>query len=155
MANGYNFQQLQTEILALSRAKDWETARKEWKLIWISEADEPESCPCGHFPIIELCTISNATTGNTIEVGNVCVKRFLGFRSDLIFASVKRIRNNGSKSIGADAAVFFHERGILNSWEYGFIQSTYRKRNLSNRQMATRRTLNTKILDSLQRRGIN
>ena len=99
--------------MKLSHATVWEVARKEWKLVEISEADEPETCLCGHFPIIELCTIHNTVTGKSVDVGNVCVKRFLGFRSDLIFQSLKRIRQDITKSIGADAAAFFYERGVL------------------------------------------
>ncbi|WP_260923189.1 hypothetical protein [Novosphingobium sp. 9] len=40
--------------MALSRATDWEVAKKEWRLVEISEADEPETCLCGYFPIVEL-----------------------------------------------------------------------------------------------------
>ncbi|MEL5876578.1 hypothetical protein [Cereibacter sphaeroides] len=92
MGDGYNFQQLKAAILALSQAADLEVAKKEWRLVDISEADEPETCLCGHFPIIELCTIANAATAKSVDVGNVCMKRFLGFRSDLIFQSLKRVR---------------------------------------------------------------
>lgn len=154
MGDGYNFQQLQREILSRSKATDWEVAKKEWRLVSISEADEPETCLCSHFPIIELCTISNRITGISVDVGNVCVKRFLGFRSDLIFASLKRIRKDIQASVGADATAFFHEQGIINAWEYGFQQSTMRKRNLSAAQMATRMKINQKIIASVQRRGI-
>lgn len=154
MSDGYNFQQLKAEILALSRATDWETAKTEWKLIGIGEAEERETCLCGHFPIIELCTITNQVTGRTADVGNVCVKRFLGFRSDLIFASIKRIRKDRDKSIGAEAAVFFRERGIINAWEYKFQQSTYRKRDLTYKQLSTRHTINRKVLADVARRGI-
>lgn len=42
MGDGYNFQQLKSEILALSKAQDWAVAKKEWKLVAVSEADEPE-----------------------------------------------------------------------------------------------------------------
>jgi hypothetical protein len=154
MGDGYNFQHLQGEILARSRATDWETAKREWYLLSISEADEPETCLCSHFPIIELCTIANRITGIQVDVGNVCVKRFLGFRSDLIFASIKRIRVDVTRSIGTEAAVLFHERGIINAWEYGFQQNTRAKRNLSAKQMETRMSINRKILASLKRRGI-
>ncbi len=155
MGDGYNFEQLKTAILALSRATSWEVAKKEWRLVDISEADEPETCLCGHYPIIELCTIANATTGKSVDVGNVCVKRFLGFRSDLIFQSLKRIRADRDKSIGPDAAAFFHERGVINAWEYEFQQSTMRKRNLSDRQLATRRQINEKVLAAVRRRGLS
>jgi len=82
----------------MSRATDWETARKEWALVDIIEADEPETCLCGHYPIMEICEIRNRVIGKTTEVGNVCVKRFLGVRSDLIFTAVKKIRKDIEKS---------------------------------------------------------
>lgn len=154
MGVGYNFQHLKAEILSRSRATDWETAKSEWYLVSISEADEPETCLCSHFPIIELCTVANRLTQVQVDVGNVCVKRFLGFRSDLIFAAIKRIRADISRSINADAAVLFHERGIINAWEYGFQQSTMAKRNLSEKQLQTRISINQKILASIKRRGI-
>jgi hypothetical protein len=148
MGDGYNFQQLKAEILSRSRATDWAVAKREWKLVDISEADEAETCLCGHFPIIELCTIHNTTTGSSVDVGNVCVKRFLGFRSDLIFDALKRIRKDINKSLGAEATVFFHGRRVLNDWEYGFQQDTMRKRDLSLKQRAR-----AVALSSLHRRS--
>jgi hypothetical protein len=154
MGDGFNFAQLKKAILALSKATDWEVAIKEWKLVGVTEADEPEQCLCGHFPIIDLCSITNSTTGKTVDVGNVCVKRFLGFRSDLIFASIKRIRKDMTKAIGEDATVFFHQHGVINDWEYNFQQSTMGKRKLSVAQLATRRKINEKVLAAISRRGI-
>lgn len=155
MGDGYNFQQLKMEILKLSHATVWDVAKKEWKLVEISEADEPETCLCGHFPIIQLCTIHNTVTGKSVDVGNVCVKRFLGFRSDLIFQSLKRIRQDIAKSIGADATAFFYERGVINAWEYEFQQSTMRKRDLTAKQQAARLKINEKVLASIRRRGLS
>ncbi len=154
MGEGYNFQQLKAEILARSRATDWAVAKNEWKPVGISEADEPETCLCGHYPIIELCAIHNRVTDVTVDVGNVCVNRFLGFRSDIIFQSLKRIRKDITKSIGAEAAVFFYERQVINAWEYKFQQSTMRKRSLTGAQMATRRKINEKVIASIRRRGL-
>ncbi|MFQ6774939.1 hypothetical protein V6Z69_07005 [Cereibacter sphaeroides] len=155
MGDGYNFQQLKAAILALSQAADLEVAKKEWRLVDISEADEPETCLCGHFPIIELCTIANAATAKSVDVGNVCVKRFLGFRSDLIFQSLKRVRADLDKAISKDATAFFHERGVINDWEYQFQQSTMRKRILSQRQLEIRRALNQKVIAAVRRRGLS
>jgi hypothetical protein len=83
------------------------------------------------------------------------VKKFLGFRSDLIFASIKRIKSNPDKSIGPDAAVFFHQQGIINDWEYRFQQDTGRKRDLTAKQLATRHSINRKVMASIARRGIS
>lgn len=155
MGDGFNFAQLKKAILALSRAQDWEAAKSEWRLIDVSEADEPETCLCGHFPIIELCSIKNGVTGRSTTVGNVCVKKFLGLRSDLVFASVKRIRKDPSKGVNPDAASLFFQRGILTQWEYDFCQDTFRKRELTERQLSKRQSINTKILASIERRAMN
>jgi hypothetical protein len=150
---GHNFAQLKAAILKLSRATDWETARKEWQLSNVYDSDEPDTCLCGHYPIIEICEIENRVTGNRTDVGNVCIKRFLGFRSDLIFQALKRIRKEMTKSLNADAITFFRQRGAITDWEYGFLQDTLRKRNLSDRQLAARVNINRKVLAALQRRG--
>ena len=36
MGEGYNFQQLEAETLALSRITDWKVAKQKWKLLAIS-----------------------------------------------------------------------------------------------------------------------
>jgi hypothetical protein len=153
VGEGHNFRQLRDSILALSRAHEWEVARKEWSLVDVTEADEPETCLCGHFPIIEICTIANRVTGARTEVGNRCVKRFLGVRSDLIFTAIKRIRKDITKSLNADAIAFFNERGLFSGWEYGFLQDTMAKRQLSPAQIAKRRAINEKILSAVSKRG--
>ena len=42
-------------------------------------------CLCSHFPIKEICVIRNRVNGVRAEVGNVCVKKFLGLPSGKIF----------------------------------------------------------------------
>ena len=153
VTEGYNFKQLRERILELSCAEEWEVARKEWSLVGVHDADEPESCLCGHFPIIEICEIRNRVTGHHTEVGNRCVRRFLGFRSDLIFTSLKRIKRDRTKSLNADAIAFFRERGLLTDWEYGFLQDTLKKRSLSEAQMRSRLGINEKVLAAIKRRG--
>lgn len=153
MGDGYNFKQLKERILALSVATDWEVARKEWSLVGIHEADEPDTCICGHFPIVEICEIHNRRTNRRTEVGNHCVKRFLGLRSDLVFAAIKKIRKDISKSLNADAIAFFHDRRVINNWEYDFSQNTMSKRSLSAAQLQTRAKINQKVLLSIKQRG--
>ena len=153
MEDGYNFLQLKAHILPLSSANTWEVAVKEWSLVGIHEAEGPESCPCGHFPIIEICSIHNRVTHQNTEVGNICVKRFLGLRSDLIFTAIKRIRKDPDKSLNADAIAFFHERRVLNEWEYHFCQNTMRLRNMTSSQLGKRQDINKKVLSAIGKRG--
>jgi len=154
VGDGYNFKALSAEILKRSKATDWPTARREWALIDVYEADEDETCLCEHYPIREICVIKNTITGITAEVGNVCVKRFLGIRSDLIFSGLKRIRSDLSKALNDDAIVFFHNAKVINDWEYDFLQNTKQKRILSTAQERTRINLNRRIVDLVARRGI-
>ncbi|WP_128931693.1 hypothetical protein [Bradyrhizobium zhanjiangense] len=154
MGDGFNFENLKTAILALSRATDWATARREWVLTGVYEADQPETCLCEHFPIIEICVIKNTITQAVAEVGNVCVKRFLGIRSDLIFAALKRIRKDITKSLNEDAIVLCLKNHLINQWGYEFLQDTKRKRSLSERQMSKRMDINRKVLTAMAHRGL-
>jgi hypothetical protein len=154
MGEGYNFEVLRAEILKRSRATEWETARKEWALIDIYDSSENETCLCGHYPIREICIIRNKITAETTEVGNVCVKRFLGIRSDLIFKALKRIKKNPGRSLNADAIVFFYRARAFNDWEYNFLQNTKAIRILSAAQLRTRLELNRRVLDAVARRGL-
>ncbi|MEV9638335.1 hypothetical protein ABZO35_28195, partial [Burkholderia pseudomallei] len=58
---------LTAEIIARSKAKTWDLAKTEWSLAEVYEAEEPETCLCGHFPIIEICTLKNRVTGQTAD----------------------------------------------------------------------------------------
>ena len=62
-----------SRLICLALPRAWVDARTQ--CIRFHEADEPETCPCGHFPIIEICSIHNRITGRATEVGNICVKR--------------------------------------------------------------------------------
>jgi len=61
---------LTTEIVARSASKVWDAAKLEWVLHEVYEADEPESCLCGHFPIIELCVLRNGV-GELLANANI------------------------------------------------------------------------------------
>ena len=81
-------------IVQASRAKNWDLAKLEWHLteIQLNEGSEAEEyCLCGH-PIFELCFIKNCYTGRELIVGNVCVKRFLGIRSDKLSTALKKLK---------------------------------------------------------------
>jgi transcriptional regulator CtsR len=71
----------------------------------------------------------------------------------LIFAAIKRIRKDITKSLNADAVVFFNDRGLLTPWEYNFLQDTLARRVLSPAQSAARENINRKVLSAVSRRG--
>ncbi len=146
---------LTEEILKLSRAQIWDVAKLEWSLYQIYEAEEPETCLCGHFPIIEICTLQNKLNGQFATVGNCCVKKFIGLPSDLIFQAVKRVRKDNQKSLNAEAIKHAHEKGWINDWEYNFSINTMRKRVLTDKQLQTRMRVNEKMLANMKRSSGN
>jgi hypothetical protein len=150
-ADGYNFKQLKAEILKLSNAEDWPAARREWRLSAVYDAQQHRTCLCGHHPIREICVIVNNVNGNRTEVGNVCVKKFLGLSSDRVFQGLRRIRKDQSKSLNEDALVFF--RHLFSPPEYEFLQDTMRKRVLTHRQLNWRKALNNRVLRAAQQPG--
>ena len=142
---------LTEEILKRSQSKIWDMAKMEWSLYQIYEAEEPETCLCGHFPIIEICTLQNKINSNFATVGNCCVKKFIGLPSDLIFQAVKRVRMDNQKSLNAEAIQHAYDKGWINEWEYKFSIDTMRKRNLSGKQLQTRMKVNEKMLANMRR----
>lgn len=142
---------LTKEIIQRSQSDIWDIAKLEWRLSEIYEADEPETCLCGHFPIIEICILKNKLNHQSAVVGNCCVKKFIGLPSDKIFQAVKRVRKDNEKSLNAEAILHAYEKGWINAWEYNFSIDTMRKRKLSGKQLITRTKINEKMLLNMRR----
>lgn len=140
------------EIIALSVSETWEDAKREWALSDVSFAEEPETCLCGHYPIKEICTIENQKNGNATDVGNCCVKKFLGLPSESIFRGLRRIAADPSSSAGEAVVNHAKNMGILTPWEVSFYANTLRKRNLSFKQTVVRERVNLKILRACRSR---
>lgn len=151
MNDGYNFRQLRDEILLRSESKVWDSAKFEWHLESVFSSEEPDTCLCGHYPIIETCILRNEKNGNSAEVGNVCVKKFLGIASNKVFDCIRRIRDDITRAPNAETIELFYQQNILNDWEWQFSQSTWRKRSLSEKQAYQREKINRKILNSMKR----
>jgi hypothetical protein len=97
-----------------------------------------------------MCVLQNKRNGKSAEVGNVCVKKFLGLNSGKIFDSLKRVRDDIAKALNPDAIDFFFEKGVISGWERKFYIDTWRKRNLSRKQATTRQNINEKVLRAFQ-----
>lgn len=143
--------QLTTEILNRSLARTWDEAKLEWVLLEVYEAEKPETCLCGHFPIIELCVLSNRKNQNQATVGNCCVKKFIGLPSDKIFQAVKRIRKDQAKSLNGEAIQHAFDRRWINEWEKNFYFDIMRKRNLSPKQAGIKNDINLRVLARMKR----
>ena len=137
---------LAAQIVALSSASVWDAAKLEWVLHEVFESEEPDTCLCGHYPIIENCVLRNKTNDQFATVGNCCVKKFIGLPSDLIFQAAKRIRLDGSKSLNGEALSYARDRGWISEWERDFYFDIMRKRSLSLKQATKKRQINEKFL---------
>ncbi len=144
--------QLTKEIVARSEAKVWDAAKLEWALEEVYESEEPDTCLCGHFPIIEICVLRNKANRNTAVVGNCCVKKFIGLPSDKIFQAVKRVRKDTEKSLNAEAIQHAFDRGWITEWEKEFYFDIMRKRNISSKQAAKKAQINEKFMHNMQRK---
>jgi len=134
--------QLTSEIVNRSVAYTWDEAILEWSLLEVYESDEPETCLCGHYPIIELCVIQNKRNNNQVTVGNCCVKKFTGLPSDRIFQAIKRVRKDTSKSLNAEAIHHAFVREWINDWECKFYFNVMKKRKLTTKQDAQKKRIN-------------
>ena len=143
---------LTQEIILLSEADLWDAAKIEWTLSEVYEAEEPETCLCGHFPIIEICVLKNKLNHNLAVVGNCCVKKFIGLPSDKIFQAVKRVRKDNEKSLNAEAIQHAFKKNWINEWERDFYLNIMRKRNLTTNQRNKKIRVNEKMLRNMRRK---
>ncbi len=144
-----NFQVLCKEIMALSRSSVWDVAKTEWSVIDMEQADEPETCLCGHYPIVEVFTLANKYTGDTVRVGNVCVNKFI--RKNNAFNGYKKILKTITASATIDLIKFALDKHIITTKDYNFYINIMRKRVLSELQYNWKVDINIKIVNYLKR----
>lgn len=147
MGAGHNFQKFTAAILALSESKIWLEAKPEWELHIVYNDATDRTCECGHQPIHQICVIKNRENRNEAEVGNVCVHNFMQLASRRIFAVLKRVRAEVTKSVNPAALELFHRRGVVSAGEMDDYLSYWRKRsNMSDAQRAQKVEINRRIL---------
>lgn len=147
--------ELTDAIIKNSLSPKWDTARLEWKLIDISRSKDDETCVCGHYPIREICTIQNRNNKNSLDVGNCCVKKFLGLNSEKLFASYRKVVKTPQSSFNPAVIEMVFRKKIINNWEYKFYLDTWRKRNLSDNQLFYRKKINNDIISAIRSQKIN
>jgi hypothetical protein len=115
-------------------------------------ADVSETCLCGHFPINNICVLTNRRNAVTVEVGDECVKRFNGINLDLVFDGLRRIKEDGSLGLNPDATEFFYSMGRITWLQRRFSLATWLKRSrLSHWQKLWRKQINRRVLASTSR----
>ncbi|MGN7509084.1 hypothetical protein [Aeromonas salmonicida] len=129
-------------IIELSVANQWDSAKQEWSLDQVFEVDEPMTCLCGHFPIIEICSIKNKINGISADVGNCCVKKFMELPSNKIFQAVKRVRKDSTKSLNEVAIEHGYSKHWITEWEKDFYLDIMNKRKLTEKQLAKKKEIN-------------
>jgi len=137
-----------TEMLALSKSDYWVQAQDEWDFVEMHKGEGKDSCICGKTPIRYLCKLQNLFTHNTVIVGNCCVKQFWGFRADLIFAAVKRVNEDLTRSVNLPTLALAVRLKWITLWEYNFYTNIRGKayENLSLNQAPIKDEINGKIL---------
>ncbi|MCI1141841.1 hypothetical protein MOP88_05135 [Sphingomonas sp. WKB10] len=147
MGSGYNFKQLQAEMLARSQSVDWPQAKSEWDLEDVFIVNQDQVCLCGHHPIRQICTLRNSVIANPAEVGNVCVQKFLGMNSRRVVNALKRISGDIHRSLNKEGIEMFTNLGVISRVDADDYLLFYRKRkNITDRQRSLRASINNKVI---------
>lgn len=139
---------LTEEILKLSDSTYWDSAKLEWNFEYAYNSEELQTCLCGHYPIKNICVLKNKNNYRTTEVGNCCVNKFLGIKDgNRIFASIKRVKEDLTKSMSSEVLEYLNSKKVLSDYDYKFYSSTIRKQNLSEKQLEIKKRINQKLID--------
>ena len=136
------FQILMETLLEASTSKEWDVARKEWKVIEIYFVDIDstsgesfyETCSCTHYPIKEVITIKNILNQKELIIGNHCITKIIEDKEEnkrykAIFNALKNKKI--TKELIEQA--YYHDN-FITQWEFGFMLNVFRKRSLSEKQ---------------------
>ncbi len=140
-------------LLKYSQAKEWKDAKPEWVLNhieYLNEGDQPETCSCGHFPIMEVCYIENVVNGTSLVVGNCCINQVSQEFEPLkrLFPAIRE------KRINPALIDYARKMDIITDWEKGFLESNWRKRSLSSKQSKIWNELHKKIFEAISKNGV-
>jgi len=139
---------LTEEIINLSESKLWESAKLEWNFEYAYQSEQAQTCLCGHSPISNICIIKNFKNLIETEVGNCCVNKFIGIdEGNKIFLSIKKIKNDRTKSISLEVIEYLKKKKIIDQIEFRFYIDILRKRNLSYKQLEFKKKINQKFVD--------
>ena len=141
------------EVLSHSvETKDWDIAKQEWDFndSYINESGQ--TCLCGHKPIHEICIIVNNTNGKALEIGNVCVTKFMEIPiAERIFNSFKKLKKNIGARMNIETLYWLHENKIMSQKDFVFYMDTKKKIKLTWKQMKWRKDINTKFINRIKR----
>jgi len=141
-------------IITLSNSKKWETAKNEWIYEYSINSQIPMTCPCGHFPILEVCIIKNTQNENETYTGNCCIKKFMPeLESTKIHKSIIKTKKDISKSFHISLIKKCHENRLISQSEFEFYENIIKKRKLSVKQKAWKISINNKILNWLHEKS--
>lgn len=148
MGAGHNFEKFTAAILALSNSKVWLDAKPEWELHGVYNDPSDRACECGHQPIHQICVIKNRENSNEAEVGNVCVHNFMQLASRRIFAVLRRVEAELTKSLNPAALDLFVRRGVITDQERDEYLLYWRKRtSMTDEQRAQKSEINERVLE--------
>ncbi|MES2046722.1 MAG: hypothetical protein V4475_22855 [Pseudomonadota bacterium] len=155
MGAGHNFEKFTAAILALSNSKAWLEAKPEWELYIVYNDGSERACECGHQPIHQICVIKNRENANEAEVGNVCVHNFMQLASKRVFAVLRRVKAEITKSLNPAALNLFNRRGVISNGELDDYLEYWRKRgNMTDRQRNQKLEINQRVLAYAERETV-
>ncbi len=149
----YNEWQLRQALTGMSQATEFKAALREWKIIDVKDLEEnegSETCLCGHYPIREIFTVFNATTGKTALIGSVCIRffyhegQFTGAHT--IIDSLRGLKRNPLNSANERLVKLAQDFGLIRQANVDFYVDIWRKQKLTNPQRVYKRNLNEIIL---------
>lgn len=145
--NNSHIRRFKSKLLACSVSRNFHLAKLEWKHVetYFPEDGEFGTCICGHL-IIEHCVIRNIHNGISLIVGNCCVKKILNIDVSKNFSAMRRVLKDITKPLNLSCLQEALINKTINNTEYIFYSETWRKRNLSSKQIKWRIAINEKIL---------
>ncbi len=123
---------------------------EDYTLIDFYYTNQSSVCRCGHTPINNIAVIENIYTKESYEIGCICKRLFdkehnytATFEADTLLTSLRKFVR--TDKLSAKFILWCRHINIINTWEYNFLNNTFRKKSLSEKQDHYTKEIKSKI----------
>ncbi|EKA4523340.1 hypothetical protein B4926_19005 [Vibrio cholerae] len=137
------------QVIALSRASDWENAKKEWEFKGFSQGNADETCLCGKCSISKIFTLFNKHTRCQIALGSSCINKFIPFTDQNLRKNAIQVLQDNTKQFDLKIMNQCLTQGIIEQNDLFYYAPIGKRKSIDPWKLEHRVEVNMKIASRL------
>ncbi|MEZ8274183.1 hypothetical protein AB6C54_23550 [Vibrio splendidus] len=137
------------QIIDLSRARNWDEAKKEWRFKDFSQGIADVTCLCGKCSISKVFTLHNRYTESKIGLGSSCIRKFIPFTDKTLRNNAIEVLQDNTKQFHLNIMNQCVAQGIIDQIELFHYLPVRKRKSIEPRKLEHRIAVNKRVASSL------